>query len=174
MRTHHCRDKLIMIFYTFIYMQLLEIMTAADSVACDSRCLVGYNENILQHYVNFGNTNLNEDNYDRRSSNSNIYYNYHCIYIATIKTGYKTSSPSLFSRIVKQAKYVSARESLTPVGRGETKKKERNFPLLVPLLSNGNFVLAHTLACSSIPIQNEGLLIVYYYNQRQQRLTNTT
>ena len=91
------------------------------------------------------NTNLNEDIIDCRSGNCNIYYNYHCTYIATIKTEYKTSSPSVFSRIVEQVKYASARESLTPVGRGETWKKERNFPLLVPLLSNGNFVLARTL-----------------------------
>ena len=122
------------------------------------------------------NTNLNEDIIDRRSGNCNIYYNYHCTYIATIKIEYKTSSPSLFSRIVEQAKHASAHESLTPVGRGETAEERRReiyFPLLFPLLSNGNFVLARTLDHSSIPIQNEGLLIVYYYNQRQHRLTNT-
>ena len=85
------------------------------------------------------NTNLNEDIIDCPSGNCNIYYNYHCTYIATIKAEYKTTSPSLFSRIVEQAKYASARESLTPVGRGE------KFPLLVPLLSNGNFMLARTL-----------------------------
>ena len=124
--------------------------------------------------MNFGNTNSNEDNYDRHSGNCNIYYNYQCTYIATIKTEYKTSSPSLSSRIDEQAKYESARDSLSPVGRSETWKKERNFPLLVSLLSNGDFMLARrTLAHSSIPIQNEGLLIVYYSNQTQHRLTNT-